>query len=108
MDLYHNGTILEIYQKARRDISQRPWRVDDFDALEAAWTARASEPPNARGARPAASVVEHLSRSDEPILGLGSWPVWLDTGSQYTQHRTAQLSLASNSARADCYAVFSS
>jgi Damage-control phosphatase ARMT1-like domain len=49
VDLYHDGTILDIYQKARRDISQRPWRVDDFDALDTAWFARSSEAVNARG-----------------------------------------------------------
>ena len=50
VDLYHDGTILEIYQKARRDIGQRPWRVDDFDALEAAFFPPSSKPLNARGA----------------------------------------------------------
>jgi hypothetical protein len=45
--LYHNGTILDIYQKARRDITQRPWRHDDFDAFAAAWFAREGEGLNA-------------------------------------------------------------
>ena len=33
VELYHAGTILDIYQKARGDISTRPWRVDHFDAF---------------------------------------------------------------------------
>jgi Damage-control phosphatase ARMT1-like domain len=48
VDLYHDGTILEIYQKARRDIQQRPWRVDDFDALSAAWFAQRNGASNAQ------------------------------------------------------------
>lgn len=31
--LYENGTILDIYRKARSEI-RRPWRVDDFDLLK--------------------------------------------------------------------------
>ncbi|XP_052175011.1 pantothenate kinase 2-like [Diospyros lotus] len=30
VDLYHEGTIIEIYRMSRRKM-QRPWRVDDFD-----------------------------------------------------------------------------
>ncbi|EIE24982.1 fumble-domain-containing protein [Coccomyxa subellipsoidea C-169] len=37
VDLYHNGTILEIYREARTKLSRRPWRVDTFDALAANW-----------------------------------------------------------------------
>ncbi|WIA23193.1 hypothetical protein OEZ86_010083 [Tetradesmus obliquus] len=31
VELYTNGTILDIYREARRRLSKRPWRVDDFD-----------------------------------------------------------------------------
>ncbi|EFN57701.1 hypothetical protein CHLNCDRAFT_34679 [Chlorella variabilis] len=31
VDLYLNATILEMYREARTKLSQRPWRVDDFD-----------------------------------------------------------------------------
>ncbi|KAI8462346.1 MAG: fumble-domain-containing protein [Monoraphidium minutum] len=33
VDLYMNGTILDIYREARRKLANRPWRVDDFDAF---------------------------------------------------------------------------
>ncbi|KAL6182431.1 hypothetical protein ACLB2K_043852 [Fragaria x ananassa] len=33
VDLYHKGTIIEIYRMSR-DKMQRPWRVDDFDAFQ--------------------------------------------------------------------------
>ena len=46
VELYHAGTILEIYQKARNDISHRPWRVDHYDAFEA--TCLAAEESGAR------------------------------------------------------------
>lgn len=49
VDLYHEGTILELYQQARRDLAQRPWRVDDFDALEAAWLANEDQGLNEHG-----------------------------------------------------------
>lgn len=32
LDLYRNGTILEIYRKARSTVN-RPWAIDDYDAL---------------------------------------------------------------------------
>uniref|UniRef100_A0A9I9CE58 Pantothenate kinase 2 n=1 Tax=Cucumis melo TaxID=3656 RepID=A0A9I9CE58_CUCME len=32
VDLYHKGTIIEIYRMSRNKM-QRPWRVDDFDAF---------------------------------------------------------------------------
>ncbi|CAH1439326.1 unnamed protein product [Lactuca virosa] len=32
VDLYHKGTIIEIYRMSRKKM-QRPWRVDDFDAF---------------------------------------------------------------------------
>ncbi|KAK7317179.1 hypothetical protein RJT34_01186 [Clitoria ternatea] len=34
VDLYHKGTIIEIYRMSRNKM-QRPWRVDDFDAFKA-------------------------------------------------------------------------
>ncbi|KAM0979547.1 hypothetical protein ACFX13_015672 [Malus domestica] len=33
MDLYHKGTIIEIYRMSRNKM-QRPWRVDDFDVFK--------------------------------------------------------------------------
>ncbi|KAL5723803.1 pantothenate kinase [Ranunculus cassubicifolius] len=33
VDLYHKGTIIEIYRMSRKKM-QRPWRVDDFDVFE--------------------------------------------------------------------------
>ncbi|KAK4479335.1 hypothetical protein RD792_014847 [Penstemon davidsonii] len=33
VDLYHEGTIIEIYRMSRNKM-QRPWRVDDFDILK--------------------------------------------------------------------------
>lgn len=33
VDLYHKGTIIEIYRMSR-DKMQRPWRVDDFDTFK--------------------------------------------------------------------------
>jgi hypothetical protein len=47
--LYHDGTILDIYRKAREDIRHRPWRVDHFDAFAAAAFAREREPMNTLG-----------------------------------------------------------
>ncbi|CAL8471142.1 g10684 [Coccomyxa elongata] len=42
VDLYHNGTILEIYREARTKLSRRPWRVDTFDALAHKWLGASS------------------------------------------------------------------
>ncbi|XP_028116194.1 pantothenate kinase 2-like isoform X1 [Camellia sinensis] len=33
VDLYHKGTIIEIYRMSRKKM-QRPWRVDDFDLFK--------------------------------------------------------------------------
>ena len=54
VDLYHAGTILDMYRKARADISHRPWRVDHYDVLESAVFSGADGAPlNANGAPPA-------------------------------------------------------
>lgn len=37
VDRYQEGLILSIYRDARERLSQRPWRVDDFDKLAAHW-----------------------------------------------------------------------
>ncbi|KAI3438596.1 hypothetical protein D9Q98_001020 [Chlorella vulgaris] len=37
VDLYQNATILEMYAEARTKLSQRPWRVDDFDEFAEVW-----------------------------------------------------------------------
>lgn len=52
VDLYHEGTILDLYQQARNDLAQRPWRVDDYDALEAAWFAEEHRGLNEHGTHP--------------------------------------------------------
>jgi type II pantothenate kinase len=33
VELYKNGTILDIYKQARSDLKSRPWRVDTFDTF---------------------------------------------------------------------------
>ena len=33
VELYKNGTILDIYKQARSNLKSRPWRVDTFDAF---------------------------------------------------------------------------
>jgi len=33
VELYKNGTILDIYKQARCDLKSRPWKVDSFDAF---------------------------------------------------------------------------
>jgi len=43
VELYHNGTILEIYRKAREQLSRRPWRVDHLDKLADRWMASTDE-----------------------------------------------------------------
>ncbi|KAK9799347.1 hypothetical protein WJX73_008823 [Symbiochloris irregularis] len=43
VELYRNGTILEIYRKARTTLAKRPWRVDDFEGLKAAWFAKGQQ-----------------------------------------------------------------
>lgn len=50
VDLYHDGTILDIYQQARSDLSTRPWRVDHFDAFAELWHSRSEQARNAHGA----------------------------------------------------------
>lgn len=36
VELYHSGTIIEIYRMSRKKM-HRPWRVDDFDAFRNRW-----------------------------------------------------------------------
>lgn len=36
VELYHSGTIIEIYRMSRNKM-KRPWRVDDFDAFQTRW-----------------------------------------------------------------------
>lgn len=47
VELYHNGTILDIYREARNMLSKRPWRRDQYDAFAArvAQGAGTSRPP---------------------------------------------------------------
>ncbi|KAL4445797.1 hypothetical protein ABPG77_008996 [Micractinium sp. CCAP 211/92] len=40
VDLYQNATILEMYREARTKLSQRPWRVDDFNAFSEVWLSK--------------------------------------------------------------------
>ncbi|CAD7700634.1 unnamed protein product [Ostreobium quekettii] len=37
IEKYKEGTILSIYQDARERLSMRPWRVDNYDALQEKW-----------------------------------------------------------------------
>ncbi|XP_030493715.2 pantothenate kinase 2 [Cannabis sativa] len=44
VDLYHKGTIIEIYRMSR-DKMQRPWRVDDFDVFKERMLGSGDEKP---------------------------------------------------------------
>lgn len=44
VDLYHKGTIIEIYRMSRKKM-QRPWQVDDFDLFEKRMLASKEEKP---------------------------------------------------------------
>ncbi|KAK7265684.1 hypothetical protein RJT34_33307 [Clitoria ternatea] len=44
VDLYHKGTIIEIYRMSRNKM-QRPWRVDDFDAFKKRMLGTGDEKP---------------------------------------------------------------
>ena len=33
VELYHNGSILDMYRLAREKLSKRPWALDQFDAF---------------------------------------------------------------------------
>ncbi|CAH9069588.1 unnamed protein product [Cuscuta epithymum] len=44
VDLYHKGTIIEIYRMSRNKM-QRPWRVDDFDAFKERMLGRGEKKP---------------------------------------------------------------
>lgn len=35
VELYHNGTILDMYRAAKQDLGKRPWAVDRFDTFAA-------------------------------------------------------------------------
>jgi len=43
LDLYRNGTILEIYRKARSTVN-RPWAIDDYDALRQRFNGARADP----------------------------------------------------------------
>ncbi|XP_042401132.1 pantothenate kinase 2-like [Zingiber officinale] len=45
VDLYHKGTIIEIYRMSRKKM-QRPWRVDDFDIFKKRMLGSGDEKPN--------------------------------------------------------------
>ncbi|KAL1566182.1 Pantothenate kinase 2, mitochondrial [Salvia divinorum] len=45
VDLYHKGTIIEIYRMSR-DKMQRPWRVDDFDIFKERMFGSAEKKPH--------------------------------------------------------------
>ncbi|KAF1871100.1 hypothetical protein Lal_00020834 [Lupinus albus] len=47
VDLYHKGTIIEIYRMSRNKM-QRPWRVDDFDAFKERMLGAKKMPPHRR------------------------------------------------------------
>eukprot|EP00252_Welwitschia_mirabilis_P002910 TRINITY_DN12918_c0_g1_i1.p1 TRINITY_DN12918_c0_g1~~TRINITY_DN12918_c0_g1_i1.p1 ORF type:complete len:874 (+),score=191.99 TRINITY_DN12918_c0_g1_i1:173-2794(+) len=44
VELYHKGTIIEIYRMSRKKM-QRPWRVDDFDAFKRRMLGNGKERP---------------------------------------------------------------
>lgn len=44
VDLYHKGTIIEIYRMSRKKM-QRPWRVDDFDMFKKRMLGSGKEKP---------------------------------------------------------------
>ncbi|KAL4425789.1 hypothetical protein ABPG75_009805 [Micractinium tetrahymenae] len=50
VDLYQNATILEMYREARTKLSQRPWRVDDFDAFSEVWFSKSELSKDGKGA----------------------------------------------------------
>ncbi|GAB2223735.1 hypothetical protein Droror1_Dr00004475 [Drosera rotundifolia] len=45
VDLYHKGTIIEIYRMSRKKM-QRPWRVDDFDRFKERMLGSGEERPS--------------------------------------------------------------
>ncbi|KAI3439560.1 Pantothenate kinase 2 [Psidium guajava] len=45
VDLYHKGTIIEIYRMSRNKM-QRPWRVDDFDEFKERMLGSGSQKPH--------------------------------------------------------------
>ncbi|XP_074558294.1 pantothenate kinase 2 [Curcuma longa] len=45
VDLYHKGTIIEIYRMSRKKM-HRPWRVDDFDIFKKRMLGSGDEKPN--------------------------------------------------------------
>ncbi|XP_057988511.1 pantothenate kinase 2 isoform X3 [Hevea brasiliensis] len=45
VDLYHKGTIIEIYRMSRNKM-QRPWRVDDFDVFKERMLGSADKKPH--------------------------------------------------------------
>ncbi|KAK3033524.1 hypothetical protein RJ639_032753 [Escallonia herrerae] len=47
VDLYHQGTIIEIYRMSRKKM-QRPWRVDDFDAFKERMIGGSGKKPHKR------------------------------------------------------------
>ncbi|KAI7844383.1 hypothetical protein COHA_002181 [Chlorella ohadii] len=49
VDLYQSATILEMYREARTRLSQRPWRVDDFDAFAEVWFSKSQLDSDGQG-----------------------------------------------------------
>ncbi|CAL0305093.1 unnamed protein product [Lupinus luteus] len=47
VELYHKGTIIEIYRMSRNKM-QRPWRVDDFDGFKERILGDKKQPPHRR------------------------------------------------------------
>ncbi|KAK3035312.1 hypothetical protein RJ639_034020 [Escallonia herrerae] len=47
VDLYHQGTIIEIYRMSRKKM-QRPWRVDNFDAFKERMIGGSGKKPHKR------------------------------------------------------------
>lgn len=74
VDLYHAGTILEIYQKARNDIAHRPWRIDHFDAFAAALTAPSNSTAETRMGAPLESLLARMNALSSCATSYGLHP----------------------------------
>lgn len=90
VDLYHKGTIIEIYRMSRKKM-QRPWRVDNFDAFKERMGFGENKPPRHKRAllfvdNAGADVVlgmlplarELLRRGTEVVLVANSLPALND------------------------------
>ena len=95
VELYKNGTILDIYKQARSDLKSRPWRVDHFDAFRAKMLAHTAANRRYRRAiilvdNSGADIVlgmlplarELLQRGTEVVIAANSLPALNDITAQ--------------------------